>query len=196
LRKDLWEKEEIDFLMSNYLKKPTEQICSYLNRTRDSVYWKASELGLRKYYKPKQETRLETLSVADLAYLAGIIDGEAMVSLHCSKNFAHPRVVITNTNRQLIEWLEYVLNRKAYKKPSSGKRRDCWAVAICDFKNVKALLRSILPYLRAKRKQAELVLEYCQYRELKLKKPGSKGFLDKYEQEIVRNIRVLNRRGI
>ena len=108
----------------------------------------------------------------DLAYMAGIIDGEGYISLarrNSKRNKSGIRydiqVGVTNTNKWLLETFRFAFGgsiskkKKGYEKslPSS---QDCfnWQVG-----NKQALIvvRTLLPYLRLKRPQAELAIEFC-----------------------------------
>lgn len=112
------------------------------------------------------------LTVEERAYLAGLIDGEG--SIYCGAIGTHrnktcyPCIAIGMTDRDVIEWISsrwgckvsYVLKRT--KNPNwldqhfvrlSGKR-------------AQLLCLVLLPYLRVKRRQAELVgLFPCEARE-------------------------------
>lgn len=110
-----------------------------------------------------------------LAYVAGIIDGEGSLSIHVGYNantnpkylgrgYApkfEPRVSVENASKTLIdllmEWCggaRYIHGRK--NRPKNHKQIHIWLLsnrAATDF------LTSILPYLRIKHKQAELLIE-------------------------------------
>jgi len=108
----------------------------------------------------------------DLAYMAGIMDGEGYISLakrnsHRSKSGIcyDIQIGVTNTNKWLLEIFRFAFSgsiskkKKGYDKslPSS---QDCfnWQTG-----NQQALIaiKSLLPYLRLKRPQAELAIKFC-----------------------------------
>jgi len=100
--------------------------------------------------------------VADLAYLAGIIDGEGCISLSKShKNdryYYRLQLTITNTSAELKQWLEDKFGgriRTSYAR--SNNRSDIlhWTVS---GNQCQWLLRQVLPYLIIKKPQAELAL--------------------------------------
>ena len=108
----------------------------------------------------------------DLAYMAGIVDGEGYISLarrNSRRNKSGIRydiqIGVTNTNKWLLETFRFTFGgsiskkKKGYEKslPSS---QDCfnWQVS-----NQQALItiKTLLPYLRLKRPQAELAITFC-----------------------------------
>jgi|SRR5215471_1605569 len=100
-------------------------------------------------------------TVAELAYTAGIIDGEGTVALTPWKRSFLPFVQVTNTDRRVIEWLKerfggtvyvHVRSVSTVHKPRFNLR---WTG-----KRSTALLTALLPYLVLKREQAELCLRY------------------------------------
>lgn len=50
-----WTQEEIEFLKNNYDKMEYADIAKIIGRTRDSVFWKAKDLGLKKVYSWTEE---------------------------------------------------------------------------------------------------------------------------------------------
>jgi len=108
----------------------------------------------------------------DLAYMAGIVDGEGYISLarrNSKRNKNGIRydiqIGVTNTNKWLLETFRFTFGgsiskkKKGYEKslPSS---QDCfnWQAS-----NQQALItvKALLPYLRLKRPQAELAITFC-----------------------------------
>lgn len=99
----------------------------------------------------------------DLAYTAGIIDGEGCINIsrrqgkHQSTRL---QVSVVNTNEWLCQWLKMqfggiVRSRRAYKpnhKPSYS-----WQLG---HKKASEFLRLILPYLNIKKPNAEIAIAY------------------------------------
>lgn len=112
------------------------------------------------------------LSVASIAYLAGIIDGEGSIQINKSRNTSGSytyflKINITSTS---IEWLFNLREQwggigsfhvespeKRAKKSPKWKPRALWDL---HQKNARAVLEVILPYLRIKREQALLALNF------------------------------------
>jgi len=111
----------------------------------------------------------------ELAYLAGILDGEGVISIHAHTKhrqsrgrigepykILQPMVMVYNCNLALIDWLH---NRIGFRVNSRDRRkaRTSYQVALSGYRNY-SLLTPLLPYLIAKKPQAELVLEYIAIR--------------------------------
>src|SRR5437667_8574917 len=91
----------------------------------------------------------------ELAYIAGIIDGEGTISLRFPPYPAvtRPYLGISNTSKVLMDWLTkrlgYGYTEKRYSpKTPSGNYRDysIYLLRISGFK-VQPIIASILPYL-------------------------------------------------
>ena len=107
---------------------------------------------------------IEALSEAQVAYLAGLTDGEG--SLECQKEFqpkgVTPRFVMrlsfcfatAEPLRTVSQWLGVSVKRYPPTDPTRSERYRCHIT-----KNLAVpLLRRMLPYLLLKRREAELIL--------------------------------------
>lgn len=104
-------------------------------------------------------------SQIDLAYLAGMVDGEGCITaVECKPNRCNksPRfraqLTITNTSERLINWIQKTFGGRAYvtHKPGQWKAtRICWRIMFSPGHS-EQLLRAMLPYLIVKKDQAEL----------------------------------------
>ena len=101
----------------------------------------------------------------DLAYLAGIVDGEGYIGIKKSPPGKrrktpgyHARIQVRMTDEAAIAFLAATLGGNYYKeRPNTkgGKPLYCWQAS-----NAKAemILRALMPHLRVKRRCAENVL--------------------------------------
>jgi len=111
----------------------------------------------------------------ELAYLAGIIDGEGAISIHAHTKrhrtkarkgepykILQPVTHIYNTNTVLMDWL---CNRIGFRMNSRDRRkaRTSYQVIVSGYRTY-SLLTPLLPYLIAKRPLALLLLEYTEIR--------------------------------
>ncbi len=104
-----------------------------------------------------------------LPYVAGLMDGEGSITIGISKpskkkQLKSPshwlQVGITNTNRELIGWLYEKFGGHISDNshsPSRKKQRPCWAWRVMS-NEAKDFLVSLYPYLRVKKRQAELAI--------------------------------------
>ena len=103
------------------------------------------------------------LSVADAAYIAGLVDGEGTVSLtHRHKNENRQlEISISNTEMKLLEYLLKTIGtgRITQKKTYSNKHTPS-ATYLISNRQALSLLEQISPYLRTyKQHRADLVLQ-------------------------------------
>lgn len=103
-------------------------------------------------------------SETTLAYLAGLIDGEAYIGIKKSqrKDAAapsyHARIQVRMVDEPAIAFLTHELGGRYYhERPAAGMRRAlyCWQASDA---LAERILRALLPYLRVKRRNAEAVL--------------------------------------
>lgn len=146
--------------------------------------------NMRKEYRDLSRCR-----DTDLAYFAGILDGEGCIWAGLkSGKYATPivRVQVTTTDVELCVWLRdlfggSVTEHSNKKAEANGRKRvDYWCV---HSQEAAYVLRAVLPHLKLKRRQAELAIE------LEERKGSSIYWLEDGEfearQEIVDNIRDL-----
>jgi len=106
----------------------------------------------------------------DLAYLAGFIDGEGCIGIHhrgkAKGRKPTVRVSITNTNKDILIWCQNFIGLGGTLKVHDKNRNSNWKTAYrleYDCKKAEALLKMIVPYLRVKKEQALLAIEYRKY---------------------------------
>ena len=95
----------------------------------------------------------------ELAYLAGIFDGEGSVSILRCKRGDHRasyslRVSVANTHLPTLDTLKEMFGGGISQKDKTHQR-DCWSW-YCGGKVAARCLRTLLPYLRIKVQQAEM----------------------------------------
>ena len=113
------------------------------------------------------------LSNEELAYIAGIIDGEGHLGI--SKNTTkrqrqrNPKyqseICVINTDKRLMDWLESKMGGLINARNMNGKnvKKDIWKISYrwrIQESLHPELLNLILPYLVIKKRQAELIIEY------------------------------------
>jgi hypothetical protein len=127
-------------------------------------------------------------------YIAGIVDGEGCIHIveykpsktNHRKNSAFSLwIVITNTNKKLIDWLFSTIGKGSIQYQDQGKKRKpVYRLKLCD-SDAYELLFYVYGYLIVKEKQARLAIEYYENRQ------------NKKKREFYRNkIKELNKRGL
>jgi len=138
----------------------------------------------------------------ELAYTAGIIDGEGSISLllnKCKKQkaFYQMRVTVRNTNEWLVQWLKVTYGGYFYpshygdeERAKNWKPQWQWAIAA---NKALVFLKLIYPYLRLKKPQAEVAIQFQEAR------CGQGHHLSEAERAIAEAERILmgnlNKRG-
>jgi len=111
---------------------------------------------------------LKKKTIEILSYTAGIIDGEGSICIgrHKSKTNRSGyqidlRVVVSNTNEWLCNWLQFQFDGSVHlsHRRSSPKQKPAyqWCVAS---KKAYLFLEQVSPYLQLKRQQAELAMTF------------------------------------
>jgi len=109
----------------------------------------------------------------DLAYLAGLIDGEGYIGL--IKRFEKrrkgeptcyylPNVSVGMCDREAVDFLNNMFEGTFCITKKASPYRDVYQWTALSVKRVQPLLDAIIPYLKVKKKQAELLLEYIELR--------------------------------
>lgn len=93
------------------------------------------------------------------AYIAGIMDGEGYIGIQVTRSkrlWFRPGVRISNSNRDLLEWIQ--------AETRAGNlydlRNGMYALTFDRKADQIAVLTQLLPYLRVKRRLAQIVLEF------------------------------------
>ena len=140
-------------------------------------------------------------------YLAGFVDGEGYISLipvthkkYLSKYYI-PVVKIASTNEEIINMLKRQYGGYVYKRtfPNSRNQKDAWAWEIKNKKSVLEFLIQIVDKLKIKKRNAELVIEYCKFPFGFSKKRYKNTYSPKLvirARDILEELKVLNHRGI
>jgi hypothetical protein len=127
-------------------------------------------------------------------WLAGFFDGEGTILLgrYFRKRDGLPRikaeVMVGNTSKLVMQHIAETLDMPLYEE----KRRDrkyLYTVRICRMKNVVPFLEKIIPYLKIKRVQAELLYAYCKSR---IEKIHTSEYTNE-ELQIFNKVRELNK---
>jgi len=120
----------------------------------------------------------QQVTQTDLAWLAGIWDGEGHFSIRRTKlkksNTPQysPRLGVTNSNIQILTKVRQILDalgiqyyfREKDQGGFEGSKKQTWVVAIETMTNAVKLITNIRPYLIGKWFQADCIVEYCENR--------------------------------
>lgn len=116
------------------------------------------------------------ITETDLAYIAGLVDGEAYIGIKKSRANKHltgrvnpgyhERIQVRMVDESAIKFIAETLGGWYYKeKASVAKGRPLYSYQASD-KAAAKILRLLLPYLKVKKRNALTVLELRKHKEL------------------------------
>lgn len=132
------------------------------------------------------------MSPTEAAYLAGLVDGEGSIILYKRRDAVALRLVISNTNRKLLEWVFSTTevgnaHVNARQTNEMAKPSGYWSV---NADGAVSILEQISPYLVIKDVQAALGLDFQKrLQDPKLKRDRT------WQVEAREQMQLLNRRG-
>lgn len=159
---------------------------------------------MREYYTYK------TYKDTDLAYLAGIIDGEGSITIgsYAKTSAGNPAynnsIVVTNTDEVLIDWLCDVFgSRKMKRSPSQHPKGMLKQVFMWQItgNRLKAVCEQVHQFSVIKKEQIRIMLEFIETKQTQYYVTGQKGrivpdHVHVRRRELILELRALhNRRG-
>jgi len=108
-------------------------------------------------------------------YLAGILDGEGCISIHCGSGKRYDKrwptgdkrypkfalgVSIYQQDVRLMKWLVFHFGGQYYRHPMRKERKDGYSWHAPTGEKGQEFLLALIPYLMLKQEQAKLALEY------------------------------------
>lgn len=99
----------------------------------------------------------------EVAYFAGLLDGEGYISVAKRGRHFAPIVNITNTNLDLLYWVQDRFGGEIYPV-SDGRNfpnaKDCYRIMWNGHGEIATVIAAVMPYLVAKKAQAHLIAEF------------------------------------
>lgn len=109
----------------------------------------------------RDDDLIEFLTAEDCAYIAGLVDGEGSIYVmkHREKTF-YAAISICMTHEGVLQWLAEKVGLSVSKIPRTNEGwRDQYGFRIHG-KRAMRLCERMLPYLKVKRRQAELIVTF------------------------------------
>lgn len=190
-----WTQDEVDFLKENYGKIPTKKVAETMGRSINSIRMKLikEDIRLQNAYLRIIDFDFSNLTKENLAYIAGFLDGEGVLGLYFAKNIGryYPILEVCNTNKEIIEFIHGLIGGGLYleKRPDRPYCKPYHKITIKGTRHIYMILRRLFPYLIAKRKNALLLMEYCERRELS-------PIHTQRDFDIHKELKKLNKRGL
>lgn len=109
----------------------------------------------------------EQLTVAELAYAAGIIDGEGCVTIRCSSRVKRGRpsivhavaVAVSSIDEVVVTWLHDRFGGYRSERTPKGSSKSVYTWR-CESKTAVMTLSAVRPYLLIKARQADIAMEF------------------------------------
>lgn len=138
------------------------------------------------------------MKISDIAYVAGLFDGEGYVDIYSastSKASKSPslmlRLIISQKDGSIMNWLDKNFGGHVRMERRKGSWIYRWDIRS---QKAKDFLLLILPYLKIKRAQAEMAIEFEEVKGKYLGTlKGSQGFRKLTKNEIGKRMEIKNR---
>lgn len=158
-----WTDDETKLLREIYHSKTRDELEEIFKRTGQAISWKAKELKMPKKIGYRKLNHFKELTNEEAAWLAGLIDGDGCLTYSNDKRNGaiRPILSIANTHENTMKWIHKRLELSKLIK-SKDNWRPRFSIGISAFRTLKYLLLQIAPYLRIKKKQAKLMLEFIE----------------------------------
>jgi hypothetical protein len=159
---------ELEQLSRLYSQMTLRQIADLMGKTYNSVHHQARRLGLTKLLADSLVLHPVTATSEQVAYTAGLIDGDGTVSIRhmAGKHNPKPHFRISSTYWPLMEWLRHtysgpsVFVERATLRPP---RLQCYGFHVGGLSHLP-LYQALLPYMVIKARRMECLIEFCQER--------------------------------
>jgi len=166
-----WSPDEIRFLKEKYSKLSLVEIARILHRSVRSVESKSRRLKLRQ----QAICNIEPLNLTETekAYIAGLLDGEGNVNISIIRRHGKPlrvipQVEISNTNKEVLEWIAERVNQgnrrisrlRRYTDHRFSKPLDNYYLSISGRLAIEPFLQALLPYLHIKKLPTECLFKF------------------------------------
>ena|SRR3989344_4695685 len=104
-------------------------------------------------------------SEVERAYIAGFLDADgaimAIIERHKEKRFGfriRVMIKITQRDRSILDWMQKKLGVGRVRANRLGDSRQTFDLHVLDQQHARGLLKMLMPYVRAKKKQARMAL--------------------------------------
>lgn len=127
----------------------------------------------------------------DLAYAAGLIDGEGCIGIYRLGNHYRANVNVQMTHEAAVRWLHehFAGTFRAISKVGMGNREKQHRWDLHQKDKIVSFISSVYPFLIVKRLQALVVLEYCKRFPSKL--PGTR-YSEEEKEEMRRYYQIMS----
>lgn len=190
-RPNTYTQDDLETLSRLYEMMPLREVAKAMGRSYGSVLWRKHEMGLDKPWSQIVQRHPVAASSAQLAYTAGLIDGEGTVSIRKFSGKWKPHIRIANSSVPLMEWLSAVFTTPGIfierRRPKASGGLTHYMFHIPGLGHLP-LYEALLPYLVIKQPQMECLIEFTQLR----LSQNRVELLNDRQLELVQRVRDLN----
>lgn len=180
--------------------KTGKRVCRACQRERSYRSYVGKANARKAAHQRELEARYPAPSDIELAWAAGLFEGEGTVTINSGGREGYTRsfVTVTNTDRQVVDFFHArwggCLQRVLKASPRSPNARDCYVWSLNGSAHIALFVTQVLPFIQTARvrRKMELVLEAHAAREQGSRDPDYKARCAEY----MTRMRELNRRGI
>lgn len=128
---------------------------------------------MKKYNLPARKNSRYKLKIkmpkkkTTLAYIAGLFDGEGTVDLYPRKDSRGgkvPYIGLGMTDKEVIYWLAKTIGGGVTMFQTYEKYKTCYKWRLQGVFDILSFLNAILPYLKVKKKNAEKVIQFLEWK--------------------------------
>lgn len=161
-----WSPTEVALLKKLYPSTSNKELEKHLpGRSKNAIAAQLAKLRLKRDNNAL-DYRFPKLLDAEKAYFAGLFDGEGCIhiSVHPphgeGKNVYHClQVIISNTDVDIINYLHATFGGYVHLLSPRPRHRHCYEWVLRS-RRARLFLECLLPFLRIKKEQAELAIEF------------------------------------
>ena len=165
-----WSQKDLIALRQSYKQYPLVYPNFIIQRHGVAgCHTKANRLGYTKGIR-NPGLDLRKLTIAEKAYLAGIVDGEGWISFNENNKKVNPIVGISNTDLELLKWIQKrftvgnlnIMHRKGeiFTGSSTKFHKDVYQLGIHGVMNVIDVCKAMEPYLIIKQDKARRAIRF------------------------------------
>ena len=158
--------EELKMLSRLYETMSLREVALLMGKTYSSVLYQKHQLGLTKSFAQRYTLHQITLTNVQLAYIAGIIDGEGTISVRTIHQKWKPTIRVSSTSRELIDWLTSTVVAPATPvqvRKASEHQALCYIWMIYGLSHLPTY-EALEPYLVIKQRHMQLLIEFTRLR--------------------------------
>lgn len=171
-----------------------EALAAEFQASKSALYLLTKDLTLGMRLRSMEEAAqsYQDRTLEERGWVAGIIDGEGWIGVASNNTYMGARISVANTMREMTDRLLALCggniclkNRSLYKN-----NRDVWSWDLYTLPTVRSFCSWVFPSLHVKRRQAALMVTYCDRR----LQAGGRDYTDE-DTAMVKEFHRLNKKG-